>query len=190
MNTEINQKISQFLDDELHHTELENLLLTMKQQPDIHNKINRYQAVSNIIKTDEALLVNVGFLEKINQELKDEPHYFLPKKVSKKKQIGFWQKTSVAIAASVVGVAVIITQQTEIKTPDSQQLVAQTQTSTPSMIQPILQAEAVQVKDVDKLQPSQHERLKAYLQAHSNDLYTHGSLNIHPLARVAGYAQD
>jgi hypothetical protein len=36
----------------------------------------------------------------------------------------------------------------------------------------------------------QHERFKAYLQAHSDDLYTYGSLNIQPYASFAGYGQE
>jgi hypothetical protein len=33
----------------------------------------------------------------------------------------------------------------------------------------------------------QHERLKAYLRAHSGDMYTHGSVTAQPYARVANH---
>jgi len=187
MNIEINQKISQFLDDELHHTELENLLLTMKQQPDSKKKINRYQLMTQVMKTDEVPIVNVSFLEKINQQLEHEPHYFLSKQAGNKKPDAFWQITSLAIAASIVGIAVVISQQTTIKNSQSMQLIAQ---NPPVIVQAKLQAEIVKTKADNVLQPSQHERLKAYLQAHSNDLYTYGSLDVYPLAHVASYTQD
>jgi sigma-E factor negative regulatory protein RseA len=187
MNTETNQKISQFLDDELHHTELENLLLTMKQQPDSKKKINRYQLMTQVMRTDEVPIVNVSFLEKINQQLEHEPLYFPPQSTRNKKPAAYWQKTSLAIAASVACIAVVISQQTTTENVESMQIIAQ---NPPVIVQAKLQAEIVKAKEVNVLQPSQHERLKAYLQAHSNDLYTYGSLDVHPLAHVASFTRD
>jgi len=178
MNTEINEKISQMLDDELHYSEQESVLVKIRQQPELNNKMNRYQAISHVFKTDDFVLAKENFLDKINQELKQEPHYFLPQKAVKKRSISVWQKSSVAVAASVVVVAVMVFQQTDLQNIEFQQnavIVAQKKP-----VEVIPQA----VND------SQHERFKAYLQAHSNDLYTHGSLSYQPYARVATYGQE
>jgi len=177
MNKDINQKISQFLDDELDSNELNGLLALIKREPELKNKINRYQSVTQAIQAGQAVKVDLDFLDKINQQLKQEPHYLLPKKVVKKHTVAVWQKASLAIAASVACVAVIMSQQNPLQHPQQLAVV-----DIPAVEQPVQQAK--------NTQPSQHERLKAYLQAHNDELYTHGSLNIHPLALTASYGRD
>ncbi len=166
------------LDDDLHYTEQESVLMKIKQDPELNNKMSRYQAVSHVFKTDDFVMVKENFLETINQELKQDPHYFLPQQSVKISSIGRWQKTSAAIAASVVIVAVMVSQQTNIQKTEFQQKVV-----TVAQKQPV---EALP----EAVNDSQHERFKAYLQAHSNDLYTHGSLSYQPYARVANYGRE
>lgn len=180
MNTEINKKISQFLDDELHHSELGGLLLGIKQQPELKNTMKRYQIVNHFLRTEEFTMVDKFFLDNINKELGQEPHYLPPVQAVKTQQANFWQKTTFAIAASVLCVSVIVSQKVKLQNIDKQ-----------SEATLISQKEAVEVKiQVAKnTQKSQHERLKAYLHAHSDDLYTHGSLSVHPYAHVASYGQ-
>lgn len=178
MNTEINKKISQLLDNELHYTEQERVLKKIRQQPELNNKMSRYQVVSQVFRSDDFVIVKESFLDKINQELKQEPHYFLPQQAVKKRSMSVWQKTSTAVAASVAIVAVVVFQQTDIQDTGYQQntvLLAQKQP-----VEVLSQA----VND------SQYERFKAYLQAHSDDLYTHGSLSYQPHARVASYGGE
>ena len=178
MNTEIIKKISQLLDDELHFTEQESVLIKIRQHPELTNKMSRYQAVSHVLKTDDFVMAKENFLDNIKQELKQDPHYFLPQQTVKKNVMSVWQKASAAVAASVAIVAVMVSLPTDLKSTDSQQnavIVAQKQS-----VETLPQA----VND------AQHERFKAYLQAHSNDLYTHGSLSYQPYARVATYGQE
>jgi len=179
MNTEINKKISQMLDDDLHYTEHESVLMKIKQDPLLNNKMSHYQAVSHVFKTDDFVMVKENFLDKINQELKQDPHYFLPQQAVKRSSIHRWQKTSAAIAASIVIVAVMVSQKADLLNTESQEnavIVAKKQLVEESLPQAV--------------SDSQHERFKAYLQAHSNDLYTHGSLSYQPYARVANYGQE
>jgi len=183
MNKDINQKISQFLDNELAHTELDDFLLKIKKQPELKSKINRYQVMTQALKMEQVVLADGCFLDKINQELKQEPHHFLPQltmNTARERQSNLWKKTSLAIAASVTFIAVIISQQNVMQSIDQPQQIAVAEKTV--IEQPIVVAKS--------LQPSQHERFKAYLQAHNDDLYTHGSLNVSSLARVASYGQD
>ena len=106
MNKEINQKISQFLDDELTSIELDDLLLKIKKQPELKSTISRYQVMTQVMKNEHHVMANADFLDNINQELKQDPHYFLPQQTVKRSSLSRWQKTSAAIAASVVIVAV------------------------------------------------------------------------------------
>ena len=180
MNTEINQKISQFLDDELNPVELDDLLLKMKRQSELKNKMSRYQTISEVLKKEHIILADTNFLNKIKNQVEHEPHHFLPKQIEKKERGYFWQKAGLALAASAVCVAVILSQQTGYQSSQkTQQIIVKNQIEEP----------AVQLA-AKKTKPVQHQRLKAYLQAHNDDLYTHGSLNTHPLARVTGYEQE
>jgi len=177
MNKDINQTISQFLDDELDHAELDALLTAIKNKPEIKQQINRYQVMTQVLKDDTRIQASTDFLDKINKQINQEPHYLLPKKVVEKRSIPLWQKASFAVAASVACVAVIMSQQSDLQ-PGNQFLQV-------AVVDTKIIAEPVKRKE--STQPSQHERFKAYLQAHNDDLYTHGSLNIHPLARTASY---
>jgi len=172
------------MDDELHPAELDGFLLNVKRNPEIVNKMTRYHLMSYGLKSNNEVIVgNNDFLDKIKHEIKQEPHYLLPKKRGGNNPFtSGCKKTSLAVAASLSMMAIIYTQQAEIKNTD---------------ILPITQAANEQVNKADPVERvasnsinSQHERLKAYLLAHSDDMYTHGSINTHPFAQVASYNQD
>ena len=59
MPEDLNQKISQFLDNELDHVEALNLLKKMQLQSELQDKLNRYEAISHAMKTDVFLLAKV-----------------------------------------------------------------------------------------------------------------------------------
>jgi len=181
MNTEINQKISQLLDSELHPAEEESLLRKISQQAELKNKLNRYQAVSQALKTQEFVMAKDGFLEKINEEIQQEPSFFLPQQKIHKKPVHLWQKTSIAIAASVAIIAVIITQKIDLSNTDIQQKNEMAQ---------LIPSTEVEVQTASNSQIVKHERFKAYLRAHSDDLYIHGSVNYQPYARIATLRQE
>lgn len=202
MNVEINKQISQFLDDELHHQELEDLLLRVTKEPELQKKLDRYQSVSYALKTDEYLKVKDDFLSHIKHQVNQEPHHFLPSQLIKRKPVAVWQKVSLAMAASVACVSIVVSQQDgftgsivpqqvemvsqqinfkEITLPKETVIVAQAQTSVAAL---------KSQNSTQQPRQSQHERFKAYLQAHSNDLYTHGSFRVQPYARVAGYGKE
>lgn len=194
MKADINQKISQFLDDELHHSEQEALLLNINKDPELTDKFNRYETISYALRTDEFILTNESFLSGVKQGLKDEPHYLLPKKKEKKIAI-LRPKTAVALAASVGFVAVLVSQNSgfqpnNIQTKESVFVVSEQQVIVDGQAEEVALQLAEKEKVENELADRQHERLKTYLQAHSNDLYTHGSVNIHPYARVATFDRD
>lgn len=175
MNKEIKQRISKYLDDELEPAELESILLDIDRQPEFKETMQRYQLMSHILKNDDVVLANNDFLNKVTQDIKQEPHHFLPKQANMQKQAPMWQNTFIAIAASVAIVAVIVFYQTGIQKTESPQLMAQTPDNT---------------LPVQAVNNSQHQRLKAYLKAHSDDMYVDGNANFQSYARVASYGRD
>ncbi len=184
MNKENYQKISQFLDAELHHKDLDILLQEIKLNPEIKKTITRYQIASHVMSAEESVVVaNESFLDNINQQLKQEPHYLLPKHKAKKSHLSVWQKTSMALAASVAVVAVLVPQQVNLQHAEAPQKNAIIFAQKPA-------AEVkVQIDREEPLNPqlSQHERFKAYLQAHNDDMFTYDSSNSHPYGQVASF---
>ena len=190
MKEEINQKISQFLDDELHHVEEERVLLKISKDPELFKKMNRYKMVSHALKTETVVKVKNDFLSQINQQIEDEPHYLLPKPDNKNKyknrSIMGWKNASIAVAASVAIASVLVSQRlTFEQSPQSMVPLAVAETvPAQQMVEIPVITEDQQANEYAAMQ---HERLKAYLQAHSGDLYKHGSVAIHPYARVANH---
>ncbi|MFK5949941.1 MAG: sigma-E factor negative regulatory protein [Methylococcales bacterium] len=179
MNNNINLTISQFLDDELDHAELDKLLVAIKNKPELKAQINRYQLLTQVLKDERGVRADIDFVGNINQQLKQEPHFLLAKKVVKKRTVPLWQKASFAVAASVASVAIIMSQQSTLQQESQPQQIAAVETQLISTVP----------EQEKNIQLSQHERFKAYLQAHNDDLYTHGSLT-NPLVRTASYGQD
>ena len=74
MPEDFNQKISQFLDNELDDVHALSLLKKMQMQPELQDKLNRYEAISHAMKTDVFLLTRADFSTKIRQKVQQEPH--------------------------------------------------------------------------------------------------------------------
>ncbi|MCK5831279.1 MAG: hypothetical protein KAH20_13375 [Methylococcales bacterium] len=194
MKTEINQKISSLIDGELSSSEEEKLLLKISKDPKLINKLNRYQTVNHSFKNNSLVIVNKGFLDKVKEEIEQEPHFFLPNQKSKERKVSSLQMTSIAIAASTVIATVLISQNPELPSNTVQPtdpFIAQ-QFVKPKKANAVVTAEiqtdiaeSELTKGLKELQQGlQHERLKAYLQAHTDNLYTYDSLNFQPYARV------
>jgi sigma-E factor negative regulatory protein RseA len=64
-----NKKISRFLDDDLSHDETLTLLQSIKEQPELKDKLKRYAAVSHALKNDDFLWVSTDFATRIQQEI-------------------------------------------------------------------------------------------------------------------------
>jgi sigma-E factor negative regulatory protein RseA len=178
MQEEINKKMSQFLDDELDQQQALSLLKTVRQDTDLKNKMARYQAVKQVLKSDDCLLAKVDLVDRVQQQIKPEAVYFMPPK----RAAITWKRTSLAIAASLAIVAVLVPKSfnNSIINDGNIRVVAQQE------VQPAEQAKQQYIRV--KQYPVNH-RFNDYLQAHSNSVYTIGASNYQPYARVAGYSQ-
>lgn len=113
MNIKINQKISQLLDEDLSPLEEEILLQKISQQVELQNKLNRYQAISEALKTNQFTGTKTSFLDKINQQIKQEPSHFLAESAVDSQVMGFWKNGRIAIAASAIVVVMLLLQLTD-----------------------------------------------------------------------------
>jgi sigma-E factor negative regulatory protein RseA len=180
MSEDFNQKISQFLDNELDHNQALNLLNKIKLQPELQDKLNHYQSISNAIKTGDFILAKDDFLTKIQEQLHKEPIHFFPSQNSSK-----WSHKQIALAASIAIIAVIA---------GNGMLNLDLHSKIASNIQvaqyPQPQKASVPVAYANKSkQYPLNKRINDYLQAHNSSVYTNGEANFQPFTRVTAYSQ-
>ncbi len=73
MSEDLNQNISQFMDNELEYAEALLLLATLNTQPELQHKLKRYAAISDALKSGVYLEVKADFLDHITQQIQQEP---------------------------------------------------------------------------------------------------------------------
>lgn len=168
MQDQLNEKLSQFLDDELDSEQALALLKSVRGDELLKDKLRRYQIVSQVLKSNEYSPVPRDFADKIHERIRQEPVYFLPQK-----KAGFnWRKVAFAVAASLALAVVWLSAKVDRQQRNpfgSVEIVASGQ-----MPPNVLNA-----------------RFNEYLQAHDNGLYVNNNLQrTQPYARVVGYSQD
>ena len=163
MPEDLNQKISQFLDNELNHADALALLQKMQSQSELQDKMNRYETISYALKTDVFLAVSSDFSAKIHQKIQQEPFHLLPqRKVFKRTH------KLMALVASIAIVAVIAGRSTDL----------------PFKATSTLEVAQQQLPEQYPL----NKRINDYLQAHNSSVYTNGEVDFQPYARVTAYS--
>jgi sigma-E factor negative regulatory protein RseA len=166
MREQINEKISLMVDDQLDCSQAYDLLKTIQHDPDLQAKLKRYQLISQAMKNDQCVTTRSDFVDKIHQQLRDEPAYLLPRK----NQAIAWQKTvGLAVAASVALVAVIVFGTIE------------------KQMQPLGGANTIaqHLPQNDQM----NAQLNEYLQAHDNVWYGNSNVGGQQYARLVAYQQ-
>jgi hypothetical protein len=181
MKEETNQTASRFLDHDLSSEDLGHLIKKLKQDPELTKRLNRYQMIGQVVQSERLNLVDDSFLAGIKEQVAKEPHYLRPQpRQPRVIQLPLVRKVSLAVAASVVLVMVLVGRNNQVAQDGwpypltSHEMVAG--------LEPI--------EETDSLMVARQERLQAYLQAHSNDIYTHGSLGIPTYGRMTGYGLE
>lgn len=185
MSDSFNQKISQYLDNELSSTESFQLLQAMQQQPEHQETMQRYMLIKQALKARPALMAEADFSVKLRQQLAQEPTYLLPQKRPKTHA---WQKPILALAASFLAVAIIVPVVKKINTAHTTPTLAMVQTYQGSslrggMLMTPSNESVAHPYPVNK-------RFQDYLQAHNGSLYTNGAANFQTRAQLAGYGRE
>lgn len=184
MVDELNQKISQLLDDDLNYQESLSLLKKMRAQPDLQQQLLRYEAISHVLKSDTFVPVDTGFALRISRSLQTEPVYLATRRKPFKKSYA----SISALAASVAAVVVLVTQGID--------------QSSQTHMTPLSQSQSVTMATNAELQEPQptldhssekeltRSRFIEYLQAHNSSRYIDWSVNFQPYARTVQYPQE
>lgn len=97
MQEQVDEKISLLIDNELESAKALSFLRQIRQDQALKDQLQRYQLVSQVFKNEKCFVLDKSFADKIHQQIRNEPVYFIP---DKKAGIN-WQKTGLALAASI-----------------------------------------------------------------------------------------
>jgi len=182
MHEELNHKISELLDDELSQDDALELLRKLQLEPELQDKLNRYEAISYALKAEVFLLPKADFSTQVSQRLKDEPSYLLPKR-----RVFSMNYPAIALAASIAALAVFV----------SWDMIHQPAAVQPFKETPVAQAAPAQTDaniQVAAENPGAevplNQRINDYLQAHNNSVYTNGEANFKPYTQVTAYSRE
>jgi len=190
MDEELNQRISQLIDNELSHDEALSLLHKMRKQPQLLDKMSRYEAISHAVKAEMFLSAHTDFAERVRQQIQHEPAYLLPQH----KPLLRRNYKMFALAASIAAVAIMASQAPHapiepFRAPDMAMVKPQTPAAT--MTEPQAQEEpSVSVAFRPVQQDQFSTRFNDYLQAHTDSVYINGQANFQSYARVAAYGRE
>ncbi len=162
MSEDVNQKLSQFMDNELNHADALQLLKELSAQPELQAKLNRYAAMSYALKSQVYLDVKAGFSENIAQHIQQEPAPVIEIPVSFK-QTYQW----LALVASLAIMAFILEQ---------------------GLFNPA--ATLQMAKQWLPEQSDLNKRIDFYLQQHSSGAYAQSEADDKPYAKVTTYNQE
>ncbi len=183
MHEELNQKISQLVDNELADDEALSLLRKLHLQPELQGKLNRYEAISHAIKTEVFILPGADFATRVSQQIQQEPSYLLPPRQSAHNNYKIW-----AIAASVAAVAVIASWNITKLLAPAQPIGVVSVAKAPKQ-QTVVKDTELASRNLPEEIPL-NQRINDYLQAHNNSVYTNGEANFKPYTRVTAYSKE
>jgi sigma-E factor negative regulatory protein RseA len=191
MVEETNQNISRLVDGELGHEETLDLLKKIQTDEALKNKMNRYQAISQALKTDRFYQVQSDFSHKVFQEIQQEPAYFLPqlKQQSNSQSQDRQPKRNklFAVAASTLVAAVLVGQSLrDDQSTNKYQTVTAMAVPQQQLPTPFPQPESLQQRNRQPL----NAQFNDYLQAHNSSVYTNGEAHFQPHAKVTAYGQE
>jgi sigma-E factor negative regulatory protein RseA len=164
MQAQKHEKLSLLVDDQLDKAQALSLLKSVQRDPELQAKLQRYALISQALKAEKANVASMDFAERIKQELKSEPVYFLPQK----KPADNVKKVSLAVAASAV-LAVVWLSAAQLKNQ------TQSPTGVNAVAQNTIQAEQM------------NAHFKEYLQAHDNAFHVNSNVGVQSYARMASY---
>lgn len=182
MVDELNQKISQLIDDDLSYQESLSLLKKIKAQPDLQHKLQRYEAISHALKSEAFVRVDGNFAQRVALSLQAEPVHIGTRRAP---LIRSYAKVS-ALAASAAALAVLVFQ--GLDSPTQPQMMAVSQPMTIAASTELPAAPPILAKDSEP--ESAKKRFIEYLQAHNSSRYIDEPTGLQPHARTVRYQQE
>lgn len=166
MQEQLNEKLSLLVDDQLDQTQALALLKAVQHDAELQAKLRRYALISQALKSEQCSLANADFVDKVHQQIKEEPIYFLPRQ----KPSHRLTKSALAVAASVI-LAVVWLSASHLQ----------------KQVQPYADVNTIAQRSAQAEQTN--AQFKEYLQAHDNVWYVNDNVGNRSYARLASLQQ-
>ncbi len=179
-------KISMLIDGELSEQESSDLIDAIQRDDELREMWVRFQAASNLMRSEATCIAPNCFSDKVSQSLQVEPTVLSPRQRPK---INFDRTAIGAIAASVFIFAVMIGNSTEEATVPSMVEPLNVASNIPALPEKSSTDNMVQVagNTVKEEVWIQDERLNELLVKHSERTRSAGAFAVLPFARVVNY---
>jgi len=163
--TDINERLSALLDDESGKVESLALFRKLENDHELAARWNRYSLAKEVMQSPKAMVVDLGFVDRVHAALEAEPAILAPRVVRHR----FREKAvTLALAASIAMLAVLVGRSVNVYSPiKSSELLAQNESSVSSL--PVVAADP---------------HLKDYLAMHNETTYLAGSQGMLPSIRL------
>jgi len=176
MQEDVYSKISELVDDELTVGDALSLLDTVKDCPELEKKVYRYLALSQLLKPDKFFTADVEFVNRVKQEVQQEPTYLIPYKQPNTRN--YQIISAMAASLAIMGIVIYGGMSKSIEEePPALQIAADTGQQ---------YADHLSVSSLYKTDP----RLNNYLEAHQGSLYMAGSPAYQSYVRLADHGQE
>lgn len=179
-------KISMLIDGELSEQESSDLIDIIQRDEELREMWGRYQAASNLMRSEAVCIVPSDFSAKVSQSLRAEPTVLSPRQRPK---INFDKTTVGAIAASVLVFAVMIGSSPEESVTPLLEAPINVASKLPALPESNSVGNVVQLagNGVQEEVWIQDERLNKLLMKHSEKTRSAGAFGVLPFARVVNY---
>lgn len=191
------EKLSQFIDDDLERSEALELLTTLQQRSELQAKLRRYALTQHALKHKQVVAADLDFAAKIRHELENEPLYLLPRQ--KLSQLPTAKADAPTPHTSVVKPLPVHTSKPLRPKVLGFSMVAAIIMAVvimPSIMNSMTEEKVIMMSHQERIQeeyPNEvrlypvNRRFQDYLQAHNNSLYANGEISVHNRAQYVTY---
>lgn len=189
------QKISQFIDDDLERGEALELLTTMQQRPDLQAKLRRYALLQHALKSESVLVADTDFAARVRQQLEAEPLYLLPRRKQSTASDVLEQPAVTAVVTPLP-----VTEQRNLRPKllgfSLVAAIVMAVVVVPSIMNNMTRDKVLMLSHQERIKEDPandvrlypvNRRFQDYLQAHNSSLYTNGDIGVHTQAQFANF---
>ena len=182
---DVDQIISQFLDNELDQQQAMTLLKAMKKDSQIEAKLLRYQVIGQVIRTETAIHRPVAMVDRINQALQQDVIHFHPRKKVLRQYV-----KAAALAATLAGVAIVTPHLLKQDKSLDKRSVQMARAEQPGNSRQVVTLAASHFRKPLSMQfDHTQNQLQDYLYAHSNRVFVASDMAFRPYVQTASLNQ-
>ena len=184
MSDAIDERLSAFLDGELHEREHDALLQRLQHDRALQARWERFQIISDAMRNNLPAMLCTELRGRVSEALADEPNYLLPKRRGLRLRSLAKQAAGLAIAATIAGVAIVAVDTGTNDTLAPNEVATSIGAAAPTSV---VTARPVAMEQWGSESPAVRSRLSSYLVNHYEYSVASGMQGMMPYMRIVSY---